>query len=113
MRKIDIDILNALVCVHTTDSISDFLLGYGKNASELIVACTFFEENDPDEKIQVVFEKKADDCTIVHEAVHIVNMLFQKKGIYYDLDNDEIQAYMVEYIFNEIKKILENDKKQQ
>ena len=36
--------------------------------------------------------------TIVHEAIHIKNMLFLYLGINNDLENDEPEAYLIEYI---------------
>ena len=41
---------------------------------------------------------------ITHELVHIVNRIFEFKGVKLDTRNDETQAYLTEYIFNEIWK---------
>jgi len=41
---------------------------------------------------------------IIHEVVHIVNRIFEFKGVKLDTSNDETQAYLTEYIFNEIWK---------
>lgn len=57
--------------------------------------------------ISVTFqENKLEPTIIVHEVVHIVNRIFAFKGVELDLNNDESQAYLTEYIFNEIHKRL-------
>jgi hypothetical protein len=43
--------------------------------------------------------------TITHEAVHACNTIFNQKGIKLDVDNDEPQAYFIEYITKEIYKL--------
>ena len=68
----------------------------------------------------VVFEDKRDNIIlaiknkkqhiIVHEIVHIVNIIFKKCLIRLDLENDEPQAYLTGYIFKEINKILDYEK---
>jgi len=45
--------------------------------------------------------------TIAHEAVHITNKLFDYIGYTPEIDNDEPQAYMVDYIVNETVKALD------
>ena len=39
---------------------------------------------------------------IAHEVVHLVNMIFQYVDYKPDLSNDEAQAYLHQYIFEEI-----------
>lgn len=39
--------------------------------------------------------------TMVHECFHISSMICKQKGIKADHDNDEAQAYMLDYIVNE------------
>ncbi|MDM1299931.1 hypothetical protein HXZ94_15655 [Empedobacter falsenii] len=55
--------------------------------------------------IYVTFqEKNLHPALITHEAVHIVNRIFEFKGVKLDTSNDETQAYLTEFIFNEIWK---------
>jgi hypothetical protein len=44
------------------------------------------------------------DCTIVHESVHLVYRIFEY--ITEETPGEEIRAYLTEYIFREVKKIL-------
>lgn len=43
--------------------------------------------------------KQFKPSVLVHECVHISNMIFQIVGYEPDRNNDEAQAYLVEYIF--------------
>lgn len=45
------------------------------------------------------------DCTIVHESVHLVYRIFEYMNE--DTPGEETRAYLTEYIFKEVKKILD------
>jgi hypothetical protein len=45
------------------------------------------------------------DCTLVHESVHLVYRIFEYIGE--ETPGEEIRAYLTEYIFKEVKKILD------
>jgi hypothetical protein len=44
------------------------------------------------------------DCTLVHESVHLVYRIFEYMNE--ETPGEEIRAYLTEYIFREVKKIL-------
>jgi hypothetical protein len=50
-------------------------------------------------------------ATIAHEAVHACNTIFESKGIRLDVNNDEPQAYFVDYLVKEIYKCYLKHKK--
>lgn len=56
------------------------------------VVCAAFKFIDPD--------------IIAHEAVHVVNYIFDYKCIQLDLINDEPQAYLTGWVFDECYKFL-------
>jgi hypothetical protein len=45
------------------------------------------------------------DCTVVHESVHLVYRIFEYMNE--DTPGEETRAYLTEYIFKEVKKILD------
>lgn len=47
---------------------------------------------------------------VAHEIVHAVNILFDKKGIKHDINNDEPQAYLTGYLTKLIYKAIEEFK---
>jgi hypothetical protein len=44
--------------------------------------------------------------TLVHECVHAANMVLDHKGIPMNLENDESQAYLVEWLFENCLRAL-------
>lgn len=55
----------------------------------------------------IAVQKETDNATIAHEVVHIVNYIFINNGILLDRHNDEPQAYLTGWVFNEIEKFLQ------
>ena len=68
--------------------------------------CSAYVDIYKEEKVlHVVLQKdKITPSLIVHETVHLVNAIFNFKGVKLDTENDESQAYLTEFIFNEISK---------
>ena len=48
--------------------------------------------------------------TIAHEALHVTNKIMRDCGIEIDLSNDEVQAYLLSYITEQIYKIYKSHK---
>ena len=53
-------------------------------------------------------KKHLSDGIIVHECVHLVNFLYSHIGAELDINNDEHQAYLTQYIYEQIKNIINN-----
>lgn len=67
----------------------------------------YVDVSQENKSLAVVFqETQIHPDLIVHEVVHLVNRIFHFKGVKLDAENDETQAYLTEYIFNEIYKKL-------
>lgn len=47
-----------------------------------------------------------DPSIICHETIHLVNRLFNNRGVELDIDNDEPQAYMAEWFFKQINDFI-------
>lgn len=66
--------------------------------------------SDSDTRHLVMLNGKFGDnhllSTIVHESFHLSNIIMRSVGIKPDLNNDEAQAYLLTYIFENIKKLL-------
>lgn len=48
---------------------------------------------------------------VAHEVVHLVNYIFQDRGLQLDIVNDEAQAYLTGFLFDKIYKFLNSTKK--
>ena len=43
---------------------------------------------------------------VVHESVHCASLVMNQKGIPMSIDNDEVMAYLTDYIFSEVCRIV-------
>ena len=54
--------------------------------------------------VGIIYLKKYDSGVLIHEILHFTTYLMDCRGIEISYKNDEVMAYMVEYIYNEFKK---------
>ena len=47
-----------------------------------------------------------DMSTIAHECLHIKNAVWNRIGYSPQVSNDEVDAYLVEYLFNQVSKVV-------
>lgn len=52
----------------------------------------------------VAFNSVPLNSVIAHEAKHVVNLIFRDRGILLDVDNDEPEAYFLDWVFEQIEK---------
>lgn len=61
------------------------------------------------------YGSKITPAVIMHESIHVKNMIFQTIGYRCDTGNDETEAYLAEFLFNVIytfyKKVMKKEKK--
>lgn len=50
--------------------------------------------------------RKTHHGTIAHEAIHATNMLLDSRGVLADFNNDEAQAYLLEWVVDEIYRFI-------
>ena len=77
---------------------------YKTRSLENYGAVTLKDESKYREYI-VAFESK-DYSLIAHEIVHVINYIYLDCGIELDRVNDENQAYLTGWLFEEIEKII-------
>lgn len=58
----------------------------------------------PPIKFYIVVEMPANIPILAHEALHATNKILDKRGIKSDFENDEAQAYLLEWIMEECIK---------
>lgn len=94
---------------YTQKQVNTFLKRFKVEDSIEIEGCeglTVFSQN-----FVIIWSKYKDKSiesltTLVHESVHAANMILDHKGIPMSLENDESQAYLVEWIFENCYKVL-------
>lgn len=55
------------------------------------------------------FDKDYTGSLIAHECVHLVNEIYIDRGIQLDRQNDEPQAYLTGWLFEQCEKFLNNN----
>lgn len=108
-KKIKIPVYNSTLYVYLVDNLKDVAkdLDYNFNGVENMWAISF--KNCEDDKIlYAAFTPDHINKVIAHESVHLVNFLFDCKGVKLDLVNDENQAYWTGWFYDEIEKVLKS-----
>lgn len=70
-------------------------------------AVVFTDEKPEVCRYVVAFKGNPSGQTIAHESAHIVNRIYLDRGIRLDLLNDEPQAYLTGWVFNQIENFLD------
>lgn len=75
-------------------------------------AVTFISNDD---EIIIAFQGAPEEPIktkiIVHEIVHLVNYIFERLGLELNTRNDEPQAYITGWVFEQVEQFLNKDKK--
>lgn len=53
-----------------------------------------------------MFKYDADNPTVVHESVHVANIIMNRLCMKADFSNDEVQAYLTAYVYEKISNII-------
>ena len=93
-----------------TDDLEKLIENHGIDPMPIIYGHSFLLNNKGMQIFLIVLNPygkiKVTHGVVSHEAIHIANMIFQRRDIEPDLDNDEPYAYLVEGIVNEVYKFL-------
>lgn len=68
-------------------------------------------ERSPDSNMTIIWLKKRDIPTLVHEVLHHIVKTFDEKNIPMSWDNTEVMSYYAEYLVGEIIKAWKPKKK--
>ena len=84
-------------------------LNWDRPADERDEAFVFRDNYNGYSKYIVCFKSKPSNKIIAHEVVHLVNRLFEDRGIVLDVKNDECQAYLTGWFFEQIENFFKNN----
>lgn len=82
-------------------------LQWNRPADQSDDAFVFEDKVNGYSKLIVCFKGRPKNSVIAHECVHLVNMLFKDRGQDLDIENDEAQAYMTGWFFDQIEKFFD------
>ena len=104
-KKIKIPIFFGKLVILRVRKMTDLNAKFGLNAKDSYASLVFKKETKKGGiRYFIALQKNTKNSIIVHEAVHIVNYIFEHNGIEPDLHNDEAQAYLTGWIFEQIEK---------
>lgn len=83
--------------------------GFNGNSLAFYNACAFRADRAEDVGYFILLKPNASANTVAHEAVHIVNKVFNDRGIKLDSNNDEPQAYFTGWVVEKINYTLTSD----
>ena len=97
-KKIKIDTYPIDIRIVITNDLDKFKKKTGLTATSNN-ACWYDSEKS---RITLQFHKETTFGIIAHECFHATNFIFKKIGAYSDVDNDENQAYLLEYLCDNV-----------
>lgn len=111
--KIEIPIFATYLLIYKTDKWNVINETYNTDIDNGTYAVTF-PYTDENHFVQYVaaFKEKPTNAIIAHECVHLVNLLFKTVGAKLDVDNDEVQAYLTEWFFEQIESFFDYNETQ-
>lgn len=100
--KVDIPIFNSTIKMYVGNRKkieNKYGLGCTKNYDAFV-----FRVNESDKYDYVAFFNKGlKTDVLVHESNHLCNMILKDIGHLQDFDNDEVQSYLLQFIYKQIK----------
>lgn len=91
------------------DNYEEINIKYGQNINGGYQGLVFRRHGDYNRYV-VAFNRPPAGSIIAHEAVHLTSYLFKDIGHNVDTVNDEPQAYMVGWFYEQIEKFFKNIK---
>ncbi|MCK5605285.1 hypothetical protein KAR91_25560 [Candidatus Pacearchaeota archaeon] len=109
MRKktIKIPLYHGEIIIIQTDDLSKIEKEYKTESLHYCDAVVFrnFKPNGYS-KYVIAFDSKVDPSIIAHESLHLTGYIFHDMKAYFDIENDEPQCYLLEWIVDECHKFL-------
>ena len=98
-HKIELPIYHGFVEVISCNNYNKINKELGLNVDN---SSTAFAYRKAPHNYVLCFAVKNDLSIIVHEVVHLVNFIYEDHNIQLSKTNDEPQAYLTQYLFNQI-----------
>lgn len=108
-KKIRIPIFFGNLIVIKTKTLPEINSTYNTNINKNEHGAVMFrwdKKNGVSQYVVAFQGKKVDGSIIVHESVHVVNAIMEDRFIKPDLCNDETQAYLTGWVFDQINKFV-------
>lgn len=108
-KKVKIPLYPGHLIIIKADNLQPIVDKYGFNVdASKYGAFTFSKHKNGVFRCYVLFTDDFHASLIAHEAVHVVNFIYESIGAKLDIINDEPQAYLTQWAFKKIHKNLKN-----
>lgn len=101
--KFKIPIYDYKVEVFIFDDIKEAVEAFPGIVDEGMLGCTIEHINEPRCRLALPSDRMS---TVVHELEHVKNLVWKHIGYEVKVDNDEPDAYLMSYLFEQVEKIL-------
>lgn len=101
--KFKIPIYEYIVEVFIFDNINEAVGAFPGVVDEGMAGCTIEHINEPRCKLVLPPDRMS---TVIHELEHVKNLVWKYTGYEVKVDNDEPDAYLMSYLFEQVEKIL-------
>ena len=108
-KRIKIPIYNVQLCIYydNHEELKKLNDSFGYNEFlECFHGRTFWHDSTNRFRMLIRNDVKVTAGVIAHECKHMVNFIFISRGIELDLNNDEPECYLLEWLINKIHSII-------
>lgn len=102
-KKIQVPIYNFTICVTIFDKWEEIVKWYPDDRADEKEGFLLTNKSDPT-KMKFFVNVEYPSC-IVHEIVHIKNIIFDIIGYHPNSESDEPEAYLVQYLYKKIMDV--------
>lgn len=113
IKKIDIPIYYGSLIIVVSDKYPDVAKKFGLSEDVDRFGAFVWTRQDSSgiTEFLICIDEEVENHLIAHETVHLVNAIFEDKGIQLDRSNDEPQAYLTGWVFKQIEDFVNNKAK--
>lgn len=101
-RTFKVPIFDVKILVVIADSVEEARQKYPDHVKESTLGVTSLIEG----KIQVILPRPKNSCYMVHELEHVKNFILDTIDHIVSANNDEVDAYLIEYLYSKVDKIV-------
>lgn len=100
-KKIKIPLYSGNIIIYITDDLQEVSKIHNLGNVKDYDAFAFEIEDEEKDNYYMAFEKPVKYSVIAHESLHITNLICKNQCIKLDHDNDEPQAYLLQWVFEQ------------
>ena len=105
-KTVEIPIYHGTLTFYKDKTLKRVAKKHGFKDIENFGACAFIHHKNGYTRYFIAFGRERTPWTIAHEAKHIVNRIFEDRGIELSLSHDEPECYLLGWVVKQATKFL-------